>query len=55
MWYCLILQVVTVNGLRKRSSLEGLNTSGNMMTFEVCTKQFAARDIHALFCMTGLC
>lgn len=43
MWYCLILQVVTVNGLRKRSSLEGLNTSGNMMTFEVCTKQFAAR------------
>lgn len=55
MWYCLILQVVTVNGLRKRLSLGGLNTSGNMMTFEVCTKQFAARDIHALFCMTGLC
>lgn len=40
---CLILQVVTVNGLRKRLSLGGLNTSGNMMTFEVCTETLCSK------------
>lgn len=43
MWYCLILQVVTVNGLRERLSLGGLNTSGNMITFEVCTETICSK------------